>query len=65
MNIKDFFKQKWVKITAWIMVAVGLVALILGGMTEGDINNGIKMLFVAIAAVGAVIAFITGEAQKK
>ncbi len=65
MNIKDFFKQKWVKYTAWAMVAVGLIALLLGGMTEAEISSGVKMLFVAIAAIGAAIAFITGETQKK
>ena len=60
----DFFKQKWVKIAAWCMLAVSLAILVLSGMTQEEINKGIVLIFGVIAAVAAVVAFIVGQLQK-
>ena len=38
--MKDFFNKTWVKITSWIFLLVGAVALILGGTSVAEIGKG-------------------------
>lgn len=59
----DFFKNKIVRIVAWSMITLGIVALLLGGITQDEINKGVVLIFAAIVAVGAVIAFICGKSD--
>lgn len=61
----SFFKQTWVRVAAWIILFADIVLLILTGVTEADISDAVKIAFIAIAAVSAVIAFIAGHAKIK
>jgi len=63
-KIKAFFQQKWVKYTAWIVLFIAVVALIIGGSTVEDINTGTALAAGIVMAVAAAIAFITERAQK-
>ena len=61
----DFFKKTWVKVTAWIVLFIAIVVLLLGGVTQAEISDGLKVIVTAVAAVASVIAFITGHATVK
>ena len=61
----NFFKQKWVEITAWIFVIIGTLALILGGTSVGDIVKVPELVFGIVEAVGLLIIFIKKMIQKK
>lgn len=63
--MKDFFNKTWVKITSWIFLLVGAVALILGGTSVADIGNGVELVAGIITAVGLLIAFIRDMLNKK
>ena len=58
-KIKDFFSSKVVKIVAWVVLALDVTALIIGGATTLEITDGIALIAGVIAAVSLVIAFIT------
>ena len=57
-KIKAFFQNKIVKIFAWVILALDVVALIVGGATKDEITNGIALTIGIIGAVTALIAFI-------
>ena len=61
----NFFKQKWVKVTAWIIIFADLVVLFLGGVTQKEVSDGVALGFIAIGAVAAIIAFITERSKAK
>lgn len=63
--MKDFFNKTWVKITSWIFLLVGAVALILGGTSVADIGNGVELVAGIITAVGLLVAFIRDMLNKK
>lgn len=63
--MKDFFNKTWVKITSWIFLLVGAVALILGGTSVADIGNGVELVAGIITAVGLLVAFIREMLNKK
>lgn len=63
--MKDFFNKTWVKITSWIFLLVGAVALILGGTSVTDIGNGVELVAGIITAVGLLVAFIRDMLNKK
>lgn len=60
----DFFKKTWVKITSWVLLSICVVILILGGATTELISNGIALTAAIVAAVSALIAFITERVKK-
>lgn len=60
----NFFKQTWVKVTAWIVLFADLVVLFLGGVTQKEISTGVELGFIAIGAVAGIIAFITEHVKK-
>ncbi len=62
MNI---FKQKWVKVTAWIVLFADLVVLFLGGVTQKEVSDAVALGFIAIGAVAAIVAFITERSKAK
>lgn len=64
-KIKAFFQNKITKIVAWIVLALDIVVLFLGNVTESEIVNGVKMIFVIIAGVAMFIAFISERVSKK
>ena len=63
--MKDFFSKTWVKITSWIFLLGGAVALILGGTSVADIGNGVELVAGIITAVGLLVAFIRDMLNKK
>ncbi len=64
-KIKAFFQNKITKIVAWIVLALDIVVLFLGNVTESEIIDGVKMIFVIIAGVAMFIAFISERVSKK
>ncbi len=64
-KIKAFFQNKITKIVAWIVLALDIVVLFLGNVTESEIVDGVKMIFVIIAGVAMFIAFISERVSKK
>lgn len=55
----DFFKNIWTKIVSWVLLAVCVVVLILGGSSAGDISRAVELTAAIVAAVAALVAFIT------
>lgn len=64
-KIKAFFLNKITKIVAWVVLALDIVVLFLGNVTESEIVDGVKMIFVIIAGVAMFIAFISERVSKK
>lgn len=63
-KIKDFFSSKVVKIVAWVVLALDVTALIIGGATTVEITDCIALIAGVIAAVSLVIAFIAERIKK-
>ena len=63
--MKDFFNKTWVKITSWIFLLIGAVALILGGTSVAEIGKGVELIAGIISAVGLLIVFIKEMIEKK
>ena len=61
----DFFKKTWVRVTAWIVLFIALVVLILGGVTQAEVSEGVELVFKAVALVAGIIAFIAGHSKIK
>lgn len=59
MSIKEFFQNKIVKIIAWVLLAISIVVLGIGGATAESVSNFVVLVFAGISAVSAIIAFIT------
>lgn len=64
-KIKAFFQNKITKIVAWVVLALDIVVLFLGNVTESEIVDGVKMVFVIISGVAMFIAFISERVSKK
>ena len=63
-KIKAFLQNKITKLVAWIVLALCVVVLIIGGATTESISSGIALVGGIVAAVAALIAFITGQIKK-
>ena len=63
--MKDFFNKTWVKITSWIFLLIGAVALILGGTSVAEIGKGVELIAGIISAVGLLVVFIKEMIAKK
>lgn len=63
--MKDFFNKTWVKITSWIFLLIGAVALILGGTSVAEIGKGVELIAGIISAVGLLVVFIKEMIEKK
>lgn len=63
--MKNFFKNIWVQVIAWIMVAVGTAVLILGGIDAGNVAKIPTLIFGIIEAIGVLILFIKSMLQAK
>lgn len=59
--MKDFLNKTWVKVTAWIMLLLALVVLIIDGATDSDINNVVKIVIGILSGIGTLIVFIEGK----
>ena len=63
--MKNFFKNIWVQIIAWIMVVVGTAILIFGGVDAGKVAKIPTLIFGIIEAIGVLILFIKSMLQAK
>lgn len=66
-KIKAFFSSKITKIVSWAILGIATVALLIGGVTQADVSDGIKLLMYIVDAVAVFITFITersGKAKK-
>jgi hypothetical protein len=52
------------KIVAWVVLALAVVVLILGGATQEVITGGVVLVVGIVAAVSALIAFIVNAIKK-
>lgn len=57
--MNKFFSNFWVRLVSWLLVAIGSVALIIGGATAETIGSGVALVAGIVSAVGALIAFIS------
>lgn len=63
-KIKAFFENKVTKIVSWVVLALAVVSLIIGGVTAETINSGVALVAGIVAAIAAFIAFICGQVKK-
>ena len=66
-KIKAFFSNKITKIVSWIILGIATVALLIGGVTQADVSDGLELLMYIVDAVAVFITFITersGKAKK-
>ena len=64
-KIKAFFNNKIVKIVAWVILAIDVVMLILGGASVAEIGKGVELVAGIISAVALFIAFIASKVNKE
>ena len=64
-KIKAFLNSKVVQITAWILLAVSALVLILGGVSAGDIAKVPTFIVGIVEAVALFIIFIKKMLQAK
>ena len=62
-KIVAFFKNKAVRIIAWILLAASGVALGFGGATKEGVSGFVVVVFSVVAGVSALIAFITNAVK--
>lgn len=61
----DFFKKTWVMVMPFVFIIIGVVILLLGGITVGEINNVVELIGGIVAAIGLLIVAIKELLQKK
>lgn len=61
----DFFKKTWVTIVAFVFIIIGVVVLLLGGISVGEINQVVELIAGIISAIGLLIIAIKKLLQKK
>lgn len=64
-KIKAFFQNKIVKTVSWIVMLIAAAILVIGGVTEGDINSTIKLVVGILGLLGELIVFISGKIKKE
>lgn len=63
-KIKAFFENKITQIVCWVVLAIVIVGLIIGGATVEDIKAGAVLVGGIVAAVVAFILFIIEKIHK-
>ena len=63
-KIKAFLNNKIVKIVAWVILALDVVLLILGGASVAEIGKGVELVAGIVSAVALLIAFIASLVNK-
>ncbi len=61
----DFFKKTWVTIMAFVFIIIGVVVLLLGGISVGEINDIVELIAGILSAIGLLIVAIKKLLQKK
>lgn len=63
-KIKAFFSNKIVKVVSWVVMLLDIASLILGGTTEMEITDGVKLIMGIVGAIALFVAFICGKQKK-
>lgn len=64
-KIKDFFKNKIVKVVSWIVLALSSASLIVGGATAAEVSSGVELVGGIISAIALLVTFISSMIQKE
>ena len=64
-KIKAFFNNTVVKVVAWVVLALDVVVLILGGASVAEIGKGVELTAGIVSAVALLVVFIAGKIKKE
>jgi hypothetical protein len=64
-KIKAFINNKIVKVVAWVILALDVVVLILGGASVAEIGKGVELVAGIVSAVALLVAFIASKIKKE
>ena len=64
-KIKAFFNNTIVKIVAWVILALDVVVLILGGASVAEIGKGVELVAGIVSAVALHVVFIASKIKKE
>ena len=64
-KIKAFFNNTIVKIVAWVVLALDVVVLILGGASVAEIGKGVELVAGIVSAVALLVVFIASKIKKE
>lgn len=62
--MKDFFSKTWVKVLAFVFVAIGAAALIIGGFSTVEIGTVVEAVAGVLTAIGALVGLIASLVKK-
>jgi hypothetical protein len=64
-KIKAFINNKIVKVVAWVILALDVVVLILGGASVAEIGKGVELVAGIVSAVALLVVFIASKIKKE
>lgn len=64
-KIKAFFNNTIVKVVAWVILALDVVVLILGGASVAEIGKGVELVAGIVSAVTLLVVFIASKIKKE
>ena len=64
-KIKAFINNKIVKVVAWVVLALDVVVLILGGASVAEIGKGVELGAGIVSAVALLVVFIASKIKKE
>jgi hypothetical protein len=64
-KIKAFFNNKIVKVVAWVVLALDVITLILGGVTAKEIGDGVELIAGIVGAIALFVVFVAGKLKKE
>ena len=64
-KIKAFINNKIVKVVAWVVLALDVVVLILGGASVAEIGKGVELVAGIVSAVALLVVFIASKIKKE
>ena len=64
-KIKAFFNNTIVKVVAWVVLALDVITLILGGVTAKEIGDGVELIAGIVGAVALFVVFVAGKIKKE
>lgn len=64
-KIKAFFNNTIVNVVAWVVLALDVVVLILGGASVAEIGKGVELVAGIVSAVALLVVFIASKIKKE
>ena len=64
-KIKAFFNNTIVKVVAWVVLALDVITLILGGITAKEIGDGVELIAGIVGAIALFVVFVAGKIKKE